>query len=91
MVGGQKGLIKRYQPCSLVIIAIYVGDTGADKSGTGGDIGVLYKRLPLPGRAVGELETMGTSDGQTLNGCWVLEKVWRGSQERARGRMKKSG
>ena len=86
MVGGQKGLIKRYQPCSLVIIAIYVGDTGADKSG---DIGVLYKRLPVPGRAVGEAETMGASDGQTLNGCWVLEKVWRGSQERARGRMKK--
>ena len=86
MVGGQKGLIKRYQPCSLVIIAIYVGDTVGDKSG---DIGVLYKSLPVPGRAVGEPETMGASDGQTLNGCWVLEKVWRGSQERARGRMKK--
>ena len=41
-----------------------------DKSRPGGDIEGLYKRLQW----LGEAETMGASDGQTLNG-WVPEKV----------------
>ena len=58
-----------------------------------GDIKGLYKSLPVPGIAVGETETMGASDGQTLNGCWLQEKSLGGeaskSQEKKPGMMRK--
>lgn len=69
---------------------------GADKLCLVGDIkGLyndtkgLYKSLPVPGIVVGEAETMGASDGQTLNGTLGARKSFGGGAKSQGGGMKK--
>ena len=65
------------------------GCTSDTKGGCTSDTKGLYESLPVPGIVVGEAETMGASDGQTLNGTLGARKSFGGGAKSQGGGMKK--